>query len=57
MAEAHPKHHDYHLVEPSPWPAIGAVSAFILAVGLITWMHNLTPAAPYVFALGALGVA
>ena len=20
--------HDYHLVNPSPWPAVGAVSAF-----------------------------
>ena len=24
MADAHAKpHHDYHLVEPSPWPAVG----------------------------------
>ena len=23
MADAHPKHHDYHLVDPSPWPALG----------------------------------
>ena len=33
MAEAHAKHHDYHLVDPSPWPIIGAVSAFVLALG------------------------
>ena len=26
-------HHDYHLVIPSPWPAIGAVSAFVSALG------------------------
>ncbi len=26
MAEAHTKHHDYHLVDPSPWPVIGALS-------------------------------
>ena len=33
MADAHAKpHHDYHLVEPSPWPALGAVSAFVAAV-------------------------
>ena len=26
MAEAHAKpHHDYHLVDPSPWPAVGAI--------------------------------
>ena len=29
MAEAHAKHHDYHLVDPSPWPLIGAISAFV----------------------------
>jgi cytochrome c oxidase subunit 3 len=29
------KHHDYHLVDPSPWPIVGAVSAFIMAVGAI----------------------
>ena len=25
---AHTKHHDYHLVDPSPWPAVGSVAAF-----------------------------
>jgi cytochrome c oxidase subunit 3 len=42
MAEAHAKHHDYHLVDPSPWPAIGAVSAFALALGAIAYMHGAT---------------
>jgi cytochrome c oxidase subunit 3 len=42
MAEAHAKHHDYHLVDPSPWPAIGAVSAFALALGAISYMHGAT---------------
>ncbi len=37
MADAHAKHHDYHLVNPSPWPAVGATFAFITAVGLIIW--------------------
>jgi cytochrome c oxidase subunit 3 len=40
MADAHAKHHDYHLVKPSPWPAVGGASAFILAVGAINWMHG-----------------
>ncbi len=40
MAEAHAKHHDYHLVNPSPWPIIGAVSAFILALAGIAYMHG-----------------
>ena len=26
MADAHAKHHDYHLVNPSPWPAVGAAA-------------------------------
>jgi hypothetical protein len=29
----------YHLVDPSPWPIIGAISAFILALGGLTYMH------------------
>ncbi len=40
MADAHAKHHDYHLVNPSPWPAIGGAAAFILAVGAVSWMHG-----------------
>ena len=56
MAEAH-SNHPYHLVEPSPWPAVGAVSAFLLAVGLIVWMRHMFDAAPIVFALGAIGIA
>jgi cytochrome c oxidase subunit 3 len=58
MADAHLKpHHDYHLVNPSPWPIVGSVSAFILAVGAILWMHHITPAAPFIFGAGVLGVA
>ena len=57
MAQAHSPQHDYHLVAPSPWPAVGAVSAFVLAVGLITWMHHIVSFAPMIFALGAVGVA
>ncbi len=60
MAEAHAKHHDYHLVDPSPWPLIGAISAFVLAVGLVMSMKSLEIAGlrfgPYVFGAGAIGV-
>lgn len=35
--------HDFHLVSPSPWPALGALSAFILAIGAVTFMHDGTP--------------
>ena len=41
MADAHAKHHDYHLVDPSPWPIVGAVAAFLMAVGAIFWMHHM----------------
>ena len=52
MADAHAKpHHDYHLVDPSPWPIVGALSAFILAIGAIVWMHQ-CPAAPLLFGAG-----
>ena len=56
MATAHAKpHHDYHLVNPSPWPAVGATSAFVVAVGLILWMHQMVTYAPLVFGAGAIG--
>ena len=57
MADAHAKpQHDYHLVQPSPWPALGSVSAFVAAVGGIAWMHHMFPAAPYVFGVGVIGI-
>ncbi|CAH1669517.1 cytochrome c oxidase subunit 3 [Chelatococcus asaccharovorans] len=60
MAEAHAKHHDYHLVNPSPWPFIGSFSAFIMAVGAVMWMKNLAVgglhAGPFVFGAGLIGV-
>jgi cytochrome c oxidase subunit III len=63
MADTHAKHHDYHLVNPSPWPAVGATSAFIMAVGLIIWMKSLGGGpglfglrGPWVFGVGTLGV-
>ncbi|MEJ8473517.1 cytochrome c oxidase subunit 3 [Roseibium algae] len=38
MAEAHTNNHDYHLVEPSPWPFLASVGAFIMALGAIGFM-------------------
>ncbi len=43
MADAHAKHHDYHLVDPSPWPVIGSAGAFLSAVGavgLMRWLND-----------------
>jgi cytochrome c oxidase subunit III len=53
MAESHAKHHDYHLVDPSPWPIVGAVSAFVTAVGAIMWFHGQTF---WIMIVGLLGV-
>jgi len=38
-AEHHAPNHDYHLVNPSPWPALGALSGFVLAFGAVMYMH------------------
>jgi cytochrome c oxidase subunit 3 len=33
--------HDYHLVNPSPYPLIGSIAAVVLALGGVTWMKGL----------------
>jgi cytochrome c oxidase subunit III len=54
-AAAHAKpNHDYHLVNPSPWPAVGALSAFITAVGAILWFHDIIP--PWLMLVGFVGI-
>mgnify|MGYP001484676814 CR=1 FL=1 len=35
------QNHPYHLVNPSPWPIIGAAAALVLAVGALMFMHEL----------------
>ena len=32
--------HPYHLVEPSPWPAVGAASGFVVTIGAAMYMHD-----------------
>ncbi|HJS79443.1 MAG TPA: cytochrome c oxidase subunit 3, partial [Vitreimonas sp.] len=34
--------HDYHLVNPSPWPFVASIGAFIAAVGAVVLMKGLT---------------
>jgi cytochrome c oxidase subunit III len=34
--------HDYHLVNPSPWPFVGSVGALLAALGGVVWMRGLT---------------
>ncbi|MGF1464235.1 MAG: cytochrome c oxidase subunit 3 [Maricaulaceae bacterium] len=33
--------HDYHLVEPSPWPLVASVGVFVLALGAVIFMKGL----------------
>ncbi|MEM9439527.1 MAG: cytochrome c oxidase subunit 3 [Pseudomonadota bacterium] len=51
----HDVNHDYHLVNPSPWPFIGSVSALVLVVGLLFWMREVSG---YIWVLlaGVVGV-
>ncbi|MBE8190810.1 MAG: cytochrome c oxidase subunit 3 [Alphaproteobacteria bacterium] len=37
---AHANEHDYHLVDPSPWPVVGALSVLLTTLGAIQYMHN-----------------
>ena len=50
---AHAKNHDYHILPPSIWPFIGAVSAFIMLFGAVMWMHG---NGPWMFLIGFAGV-
>jgi cytochrome c oxidase subunit III len=60
MADAHAKNHDYHILPLSPWPFIGSVSAFIMAVGAVMWMKKMTlggmTLGGYFFFAGLIGV-
>src|SRR5829696_3402643 len=51
--------HDYHLVNPSPWPLVGSISAVVLALGLIAWIKGIfgiDKGTWWLFAAGAAGV-
>ncbi len=42
MADAHATpHHDYHLVNPSPWPLVSSLAAAIMLIGAVVWMKGL----------------
>lgn len=47
--------HPYHLVEPSPWPAVGSFSALLLTGGGVMWMHAYA-LGPVITLLGFVGV-
>ncbi|MEM7289537.1 MAG: cytochrome c oxidase subunit 3, partial [Pseudomonadota bacterium] len=41
MADSHNVDHDYHIIDPSPWPLIGSIGALIMAIGGISYMRAL----------------
>jgi len=53
MANAEAQQHDYNLVEPSAWPSIGSIAAFIMAVGGVMYMHG-GPAWPFYIGSAAM---
>jgi cytochrome c oxidase subunit 3 len=53
MADAHAKQHDFHLVDPSPWPIVGAVSALVVTMGAVYWFRGGTP---LIWIFGSLGI-
>jgi cytochrome c oxidase subunit 3 len=53
--EHHKPNHPYHLVDPSPWPLVGSMSALLLTGGGVMWMHG-EAIGPWVTLLGLAGV-
>jgi len=41
MADSHNVNHDYHIIDPSPWPLIGSIGALLMALGGIAYMRAL----------------
>lgn len=61
MADGHVKNHDYHLLDPSPWPIYASVAALVTAIGAVGWMRTasdglvlgpVTISGPYMFMIG-----
>ena len=50
---AHEKNHDYHILKPSPWPLLGAFTAFVMFYGAVLYMQDITP---WLFYIGFVGV-
>jgi cytochrome c oxidase subunit 3 len=51
--------HDYHLVNPSPWPLTGSIAAVVMAMGGVMWMKGLfgfDKGTWWLFAAGLAGV-
>ncbi|MFN4185456.1 MAG: cytochrome c oxidase subunit 3 [Hyphomonas sp.] len=49
--------HDFHLVNPSPWPLLGSLAITVLAIGSVTYMKGLFGLAEGTWWLMAIGFA
>ncbi len=47
------KPHPYHMVNPSPWPIMGSISALVTALGAVQFFHG---ASPIIMIIGLAGV-
>lgn len=54
MADAHAKNHDYHIVDPSPWPILGGLGGFVMAIGGVAYMRSLKEES---FSFGGVDIA
>ena len=62
MADIHGKQHDYHIIDPSPWPFMASMGALVMFFGAVAWMRHLAEqqmvmfgidfATPWIFFLG-----
>ena len=50
---AHEKNHDYHILQPSIWPFVAAVGAFVMLFGAVLWMND---AGPWLFLIGLAAI-
>ncbi|MDC7685213.1 cytochrome c oxidase subunit 3 [Asticcacaulis sp. BYS171W] len=52
--------HDYHIINPSPWPLLGSLFATVMFLGVVVWMKGLgfgqLDKSPVLFGIGLLGV-
>ena len=54
MADGHKVNHDYHIIDPSPWPLIGSIGALLMAVGGVGYMRWLRQES---FDIGVVNIA
>ena len=50
---AHEKNHDYHILNPSIWPLLGAVAAFVMLFGAVQYLQD---NGPWILLIGFVGV-